>query len=84
MQKVGFLQSNEKFFFSNGLIGVIVLVAVTNTLVGFAQEFRDEKTMESLRNMTSPTTIVIKNDSLILVPTRNIVVLSSFATTALL
>ena len=73
-----------KKFFSNGLIGVIVLVAVTNTLVGFAQEFRDEKTMESLRNMTSPTTIVIKNDSLILVPTRNIVVLSSFATTALL
>ncbi|CAI2163036.1 10099_t:CDS:2 [Funneliformis geosporum] len=54
--------------------GVIAFVAVSNALIGFAQEFRAEKTMESLRRMASPTTKVIRSDSLISVPTRDVVV----------
>ncbi|CAB5394826.1 unnamed protein product [Rhizophagus irregularis] len=53
---------------------VIAFVAVTNTLIGFTQEYRAEKTMESLRRMASPTTRVIRGDSLISVPTRDIVI----------
>ncbi|GES94784.1 P-type II D ATPase [Rhizophagus clarus] len=54
--------------------GVIALVAVTNTIIGFSQEYSAERTMESLRRMASPTTRVIRGDSLISVPTRDIVV----------
>ncbi|PKY43251.1 hypothetical protein RhiirA4_340958, partial [Rhizophagus irregularis] len=53
---------------------VIAFVAVTNTLIGFTQEYSAEKTMESLRRMASPTTRVIRGDSLISVSTRDIVV----------
>ncbi|CAG8652022.1 5612_t:CDS:2 [Funneliformis mosseae] len=54
--------------------GVIAFVAVSNALIGFAQEYRAEKTMESLRRMASPTTRVIRGDSLISVSTRDVVV----------
>jgi P-type Na+/K+ transporter len=60
------------------LIGFIAIVIVTNTIIGFTQEYRAEKTMESLRKMASPTTRVIRGDSLISVPTRDIVVVSYF------
>ncbi|PKB99035.1 hypothetical protein RhiirA5_300499 [Rhizophagus irregularis] len=53
---------------------VIAFVAVTNTLIGFTQEYSAEKTMESLRRMASPTTRVIRGDSLISVSTRDIVI----------
>ena len=58
------------------MIGVIAFVAITNTIIGFTQEYSAEKTMESLRRMASPTTRVIRGDSLISVPTRDIVVVS--------
>lgn len=40
--------------------GVLVLVIAFNTVVGFVQEFRAEKTMDALRKMASPSAKVIR------------------------
>ncbi|KAJ2632990.1 P-type ATPase, partial [Coemansia sp. RSA 1287] len=49
--------------------GVVIGVIVLNTAVGFAQEFKAEKTMDSLRKMTSPTSRVLRSGHQIVVPT---------------
>ncbi|KAI9009424.1 Na P-type ATPase [Gaertneriomyces semiglobifer] len=41
--------------------GVILFVIIINTLIGFLQEYRAEKTMESLRRTASPTARVVRN-----------------------
>ncbi|CAJ0833816.1 10045_t:CDS:10 [Entrophospora sp. SA101] len=53
--------------------GVIGFVAITNALIGFFQEYRAEKTMESLRKMTSPTARVIRGEASTFVPTNTLV-----------
>ncbi|KAI9314025.1 potassium/sodium efflux P-type ATPase [Dichotomocladium elegans] len=53
-----------------GVIGVIMLL---NAGVGFAQEFKAEKTMDSLRQMASPTSQVVRNGQSKTVPTRELV-----------
>ncbi|KAI8854013.1 potassium/sodium efflux P-type ATPase [Chytridium lagenaria] len=40
---------------------VLLLVIVTNSGIGFAQEYKSEKTMDALRKMSSPTARVLRN-----------------------
>jgi Na+-exporting ATPase len=44
-----------------------------NIAVGFWQEFNAEKTMDLLKNLSSPTASVIRNSKNITVPTTEIV-----------
>lgn len=53
--------------------GVIAAVIILNIVVGFWQEFNAEKTMDSLKNLSSPTASVVRNSETITVPTIEIV-----------
>ena len=44
-----------------------------NAGVGFAQEFKAEKTMDSLRQMASPTSQVVRDGQSKTIPTRELV-----------
>ena len=54
----------------SGIIGdvadaiVIVVIIVINALLGFIQEFRTEKSLESLKKLSAPTTKVIRDGNL--------------------
>ncbi|KAF8897450.1 sodium transport ATPase [Infundibulicybe gibba] len=52
---------------------VIAAVIVLNTTVGFFQEYRAEKTMDSLRQLSSPTAFVIRNGEGVPIPAKNVV-----------
>lgn len=52
---------------------VIAAVIVLNTTVGFFQEYRAEKTMDSLRQLSSPTAFVIRNGEGVAIPAKNLV-----------
>ncbi|KAK0455617.1 uncharacterized protein EV420DRAFT_1552259 [Desarmillaria tabescens] len=52
---------------------VIAAVIALNTTVGFFQEYRAEKTMESLRQLSSPTALVIRNGESLHVPAKTVV-----------
>lgn len=41
--------------------------------VGFFQEYRAEKTMDSLRQLSSPTAFVIRNGEGVPIPAKNVV-----------
>ncbi|KAF9261154.1 potassium/sodium eff [Marasmius fiardii PR-910] len=53
--------------------GVITAVVVFNVAVGFFQEYSAEKTMDSLRSLSSPTAIVVRASETIVIPTRFLV-----------
>ncbi|KAF9584771.1 hypothetical protein BGW38_005245 [Lunasporangiospora selenospora] len=53
--------------------GVIMFIIVMNALIGFWQEFNAEQTMEALRNMSSPTAQVIRDESRITIPNNQAV-----------
>jgi Na+-exporting ATPase len=53
--------------------GVIAAVIALNIVVGFFQEFNAEKTMDSLRSLSSPTAVATRNGESKVVPTREIV-----------
>lgn len=53
--------------------GVILAVIILNIIVGFFQEFNAEKTMDSLRSLSSPTASAIRGGNTIVVPTAEIV-----------
>ncbi|KAI9801201.1 MAG: hypothetical protein M1825_003475 [Sarcosagium campestre] len=53
--------------------GVISAVIALNITVGFFQEFSAEKTMNSLRSLSSPTASVIRDGNTIVVPTGELV-----------
>ncbi|KAJ2858933.1 hypothetical protein GGH94_006366 [Coemansia aciculifera] len=53
--------------------GVLIGVIAFNTAVGFLQEFKAEKTMDSLRKMSSPTSRVLRNGHQVVVPTMDLV-----------
>ncbi|KAF9429229.1 Na+ ATPase [Entomortierella beljakovae] len=53
--------------------GVILFVIVTNAAIGFWQEFNAEQTMEALRNMSSPTAQVIRDETRITIPNNQVV-----------
>ncbi|KJA23837.1 hypothetical protein HYPSUDRAFT_65955 [Hypholoma sublateritium FD-334 SS-4] len=52
---------------------VIAAVILLNTTVGFFQEYRAEKTMDSLRQLSSPTAFVIRNGEGVPIPAKNVV-----------
>ncbi|KAJ2723615.1 hypothetical protein GGI07_002497 [Coemansia sp. Benny D115] len=53
--------------------GVLIGVIGFNTAVGFFQEFKAEKTMDSLRKMSSPTSRVLRSGQRVVVPTIDLV-----------
>ncbi|KAJ2742928.1 hypothetical protein GGI20_004129 [Coemansia sp. BCRC 34301] len=53
--------------------GVLIGVIGFNTAVGFLQEFKAEKTMDSLRKMSSPTSRVLRNGHQVVIPTIDLV-----------
>lgn len=53
--------------------GVVALVILLNIVVGFFQEFKAEKTMDSLRSLSSPTVNVVRDGDTINVPTAELV-----------
>ncbi|KAG0241651.1 Na+ ATPase [Actinomortierella wolfii] len=53
--------------------GVILFIIVMNATIGFYQDFSAEKTMEALRNMSSPTSQVIRDETRVVVPNTQVV-----------
>lgn len=53
--------------------GVIAFIMLLNAGIGFMQEYKAEKTMESLRQMASPTAQVIRDGKQKTIPTRDLI-----------
>ncbi|EHY60841.1 P-type ATPase [Exophiala dermatitidis] len=53
--------------------GVVCGVIILNIVVGFFQEFNAEKTMDSLRSLSSPTANVVRNGETVNIPTAELV-----------
>jgi len=53
--------------------GVVAAVILLNIVVGFFQEFQAEKTMDSLRSLSSPTAHTVRDGKTVTVPTAEIV-----------
>ncbi|KAI9259478.1 potassium/sodium efflux P-type ATPase [Phascolomyces articulosus] len=53
--------------------GVITFIMFLNAVIGFLQEYNAEKTMESLRKMASPTSLVIRSGHEKHIPTRELI-----------
>lgn len=53
--------------------GVVSAVIVLNIVVGFFQEYSAEKTMNSLRSLSSPTATVVRDGETLVVPTAQLV-----------
>lgn len=53
--------------------GVVAAVILLNIIVGFFQEFQAEKTMDSLRSLSSPTASTVRDGKNLTVPTAEIV-----------
>lgn len=51
----------------------IVLIVIINAALGFIQEYRCEKTLEKLENMTAPTAMVYRDGRLVKIPASEIV-----------
>ncbi len=51
----------------------IILIVMLNSILGFVQEYRTEKTLETLKNMTSPNAKVYRNGKLSVIPAENVV-----------
>ena len=55
---------------TGGVIGFVVFI---NILVGFVQELKAEKTMGSLRSLSSPTAFVLRNGDDVTIPADEVV-----------
>ncbi|KAL9115891.1 MAG: hypothetical protein Q9227_000259 [Pyrenula ochraceoflavens] len=53
--------------------GVIAAVFFMNIVIGFVQEFKAEKTMDSIRSLSSPTANVVRDGKTINIPTAEVV-----------
>lgn len=53
--------------------GVVAAVIVINIVIGFFQEFNAEKTLDSLRSLSSPTASAIRDGKNETVPTVHLV-----------
>lgn len=53
--------------------GVVTFVILLNVVVGFFQEYSAEKTMDSLRSLSSPTANVVRDGESIVVPSAQVV-----------
>lgn len=54
--------------------GVVAVIIMLNIVVGFMQEYNAEKTMDSLRSLSSPTATTIRDGKTLTIPTPEIVV----------
>ncbi|KAF9364044.1 Na+ ATPase [Mortierella sp. NVP85] len=52
---------------------VILVIIIMNAAIGFWQEYNAEQTMEALRNMSSPTSKVIRNETRTTIPNNQAV-----------
>ena len=53
--------------------GVVTGIIILNIIIGFMQEYSAEKTMDSLRSLSSPTSTVIRNGESMVIPTIHVV-----------
>ncbi|KAF9199271.1 Na+ ATPase [Haplosporangium sp. Z 27] len=53
--------------------GVILVIIIMNAAIGFWQEYNAEQTMEALRNMSSPTAKIIRDEVRTTVPNNQVV-----------
>jgi Na+-exporting ATPase len=53
--------------------GVVTAIILLNVIIGFMQEFKAEKTMDSLRSLSSPTATAARDGKTVTVPTIEIV-----------
>lgn len=53
--------------------GVLTFVILLNVVVGFFQEYSAEKTMDSLRSLSSPTAAVVRDGDAKVVPSEQVV-----------
>lgn len=51
----------------------IILIVLLNAILGFIQEYRTERTLEALKNMTAPTAKVYRDGKLVTIPAENVV-----------
>ena len=54
--------------------GVVTAIILLNVVIGFFQEFNAEKTMDSLRSLSSPTASAVRDGKTVTVPTIEVVV----------
>ncbi|MFA5659461.1 MAG: HAD-IC family P-type ATPase, partial [Oscillospiraceae bacterium] len=52
----------------------IILIVLINALLGFIQEYRTERTLEALKNMTAPLAKVRRDGKLIQIPAKELVI----------
>lgn len=55
-------------------MGVILVIIVVNIAIGFLQEFKSESTMAKLKELTSPMSKVIRDNTKLVVPSSSLVV----------
>lgn len=53
--------------------GVITAIIVANVLIGFYQEFKAEQKMDALRNLSSPSALVVRDGNEIVIPSSEVV-----------
>ena len=53
--------------------GVVTAIILLNIIVGFFQEFNAEKTMDSLRSLSSPTATAVRDGKTVTIPTVEVV-----------
>jgi len=51
----------------------IAVIVILNAIVGFVQEYRSEKAMEAMKNLTAPKARVLRNGKEVLIPSRDVV-----------
>jgi P-type Na+/K+ transporter len=54
--------------------GVVTAIIILNIVVGFLQEYQAEKTMDSLRSLSSPTANVVREGSQVNIPSAEIAI----------
>jgi Ca2+-transporting ATPase len=52
---------------------IIAVIVILNAVVGFVQEYRSEKAMEAMKNLTAPKARVLRNGKEVIIPSRDIV-----------
>jgi len=51
----------------------IATIVILNAIVGFIQEYRSEKAMEAMKNLTAPKARVLRNGKELIIPSRDVV-----------
>jgi Na+-exporting ATPase len=53
--------------------GVVTAIILLNVIIGFVQEYNAEKTMDSLRSLSSPTASAVRDGKTVTIPTVEVV-----------